>query len=486
MTDKLTNKKTLVILLNVVLFTKCGDTATEDKTNDYDPLNVLFITADDMNYNSIGCYGSDVENISPNLDRLAGQGMMFTNAYVNIAVCQPVRQSMMTGRYPHNNGALGFDPIDMDVPTLQEQLNRVGYLNGIMGKERHYQPTEKYCWDYYVTERDLASGLGIGRCPDLYYEFALEFFNRAASQNRPFFLSANAHDPHRPFAGSEQEMRAWGEDLPVFRREILPEEVTVPGFLPDLPEIRLEIAEYYTSVYRMDEVVGAVLQALDDSGLSDNTIVMFISDHGMPLPFAKSNVYLNSNKTPWIVRWPGKIEEGSVDTTHFISTIDFMPTILHALRLPLVPDMDGRSFLPLLEGKSQNNRDMVFTQFHEIFARIDYSMRSIQEERYGYIVNFWSDGEHEIRGDAASGRTFRAMREAAPYDEQVAERLDMYVYRVPEELYNYRSDPDGLVNLIDDPAHTEEKERLKNLLYQQMSRTGDPLADEFEERFLVN
>jgi len=251
MTNNLTNKKTLVILLNVVLFTKCGDTATENKTNDYDPPNVLFITADDMNYNSLGCYGSEVKNISPNLDRLSGQGIKFTNAYVNIAVCQPVRQSMMTGRYPHNNGALGFDPIDMDVPTLQEQLNRVGYLNGIMGKEKHYQPTEKYCWDYYVTEGDLASGLGIGRDPDLYYQYALEFFNRAASQNRPFFLSANAHDPHRPFAGSQQEMNAWGEDLPVFRRQILPEEVTVPGFLPDLPEIRLEIAEYYTSVYRL-------------------------------------------------------------------------------------------------------------------------------------------------------------------------------------------------------------------------------------------
>lgn len=476
----------LFVSVGSLLLTQWGDTATENKTNNDDSPNVLFITADDMNYDSIGSYGSDIENISPNLDRLAEQGLIFTNAFVNIAVCQPVRQSMMTGRYPHNNGALGFDPIDRDVPTLPEQLNKVDYMNGILGKEVHYQPTEKYYWDYYVTESDLASGSGIGRSPDLYYEYALEFFNRAASQNRPFFLSANAHDPHRPFAGSEQEMRAWGEDLPDVRRQILPEEVTVPGFLPDLPEIKLEIAEYYTSVYRMDEVVGAVLRALDDSGLSDNTIVMFISDHGMPLPFAKSNVYLNSNKTPWIVRWPGQIEAGGVDTSHFISTIDFMPTILHALRLPDVKDMDGRSFLPLLQGKSQDHRDMVFTQFHEIFAGIDYSMRSILDENYGYIVNFWSDGELEIRGDATSGRTFKAMEEAALHDEQVAERLNMYVYRVPEELYYYQSDPNGLDNLIDDPDHKEAKKRLKNLLYQEMRKTGDHLADEFEERFLLD
>jgi N-sulfoglucosamine sulfohydrolase len=457
---------------------------SEKKEAVYRPTNVLLITADDLNYNSVGVYGCKVSNISPHLDKLAEEGIRFTNAFVNIAVCQPSRQSILTGRYPHTNGALGFEPIDTSVATLPEQLKKVGYLNGILGKEIHLKPTEKFHWDYYIREGDLASGLGIGRDPDLYYHYALEFFNKSKKEDKPFFLMANSHDPHRPFAGSEQEKKQWGDDLPVATRTIHPDEVQVPEFLPDLPEIRREIAEYYTSVYRLDQTVGTLMQALDESGMAENTLVMFLSDNGMALPFGKSNCYLNSNKTPWIVKWPGKIPEGRVDSTHFISGIDFMPTILHALHLPTVPDMDGSSFLPVLKGKSQRNRTRVFTEFHKIFAGVDYSMRCVQEGDYGYIVNFWSDGEHKIRGDAASGRTYAAMQEAAPRDEAVAERLKMYEYRVPEELYDFARDPDGLTNLMDDPAYREVVDRLKGRLLREMKRTNDHLLPEFEAGFL--
>jgi N-sulfoglucosamine sulfohydrolase len=472
------------LLLTAFLFSNCNESQIDQI--EYQPVNVLLITADDLNYNSVGCYGCNIENITPNIDRLAQSGIRFTNAFVNIAVCQPSRQSIMTGRYPHNNGAPGFDPINADVATLQEQLKKAGYLNGILGKEIHLKPTERYCWDYYIKEGDLSSGLGIGRDPDLYYKYSLEFFKKSKREKKPFFLMANSHDPHRPFAGSDQEMRSWGADLPIHTRTISPDEVTVPDFLPDLPEIRLEIAEYYTSVFRLDQTVGAVLDALEKSGLAKNTMVIFISDNGMALPFAKSNCYLNSNKTPWIIRWPEKIAKGIVDSTHFISGIDFMPTILHALHLPDVTGMDGTSFLPLLKGKNQNYRKAVFTEYHRTYARIDYSMRCVQEETYGYIVNFWSDGEHEMRGDASSGRTFAAMKKAAPENDVVADRLNMYVYRVPEELYDFRSDPDGLVNLIDDPALKETRQRLKKLLHNEMKRTKDPLMDEFEESFLHN
>jgi len=472
------------LLLNIFLFSTCSHTKRDQE--EYSPVNVLLITADDLNYNSVGCYGCNIENITPNIDRLAQSGMRFTNAFVNIAVCQPSRQSIMTGRYPHNNGAPGFDPISPDVTTLQEQLRKAGYINGILGKEIHLKPTDRYCWDYYIREGDLSSGLGIGRDPDLYYKYSLEFFNKSKRENKPFFLMANSHDPHRPFAGSDQEMRSWGEDLPVFTRKILPEEVTVPDFLPDLPDVRLEIAEYYTSVFRLDQTVGAILNALEKSGLAKNTMVIFISDNGMALPFAKSNCYLNSNKTPWIMSWPEKIARGVVDTTHFISGIDFMPTILHALHLPDVPGMDGTSFLPLLQGKNQNYRKAVFTEYHRTYAGINYPMRCVQEETYGYIVNFWSDGKLETRGDASSGRTLAAMKKVAPEDNLVADRLNMYLYRVPEELYDFRTDPDGLVNLIDDPALKEVRQRLKKRLHNEMKRTNDPLAGEFETVFLLN
>jgi N-sulfoglucosamine sulfohydrolase len=465
-----------------VLFLACS---TPDNTSHvYRPTNVLLITADDLNYNSVGVYGCEIPGITPNLDKLAAGGIRFNHGYVNIAVCQPSRQSIMTGLYPRTNGSLGFQPINDDVTTLTEQLKQVGYMNGILGKEIHLRPTEKFFWDYFITEGDLASGLGIGRDPELFYKFTREFIQKADRDNKPFFLMANSHDPHRPFAGSEQEKNAWGADLPVFTRKITPEEVTVPGFLPDLPEVRLEIAEYYTSVYRLDQTVGAILRALEESGHWDNTLVMFLSDNGMPLPFAKSNCYLNSNKTPWIVSWPNQIKEGRVDDDHFISGIDFMPTVLHALRLPEVAQMDGRSFLPLLEGKTQSNRNVVFTEFHRIFAGIDYPMRGVQEGDFGYIVNFWSDGKHQIRGDAMGGRTYAAMKQGASSDSLVNGRLAFYEYRVPEELYDFSKDPDALHNLIDDPNYHEVKVRLKKILGRNMRETKDHLLGDFTELFL--
>lgn len=478
-------RKTIAIFTTLLCIGFLGGcNSKEEKPGTNGPLNVLLITADDLNYNSVGAYGNPIPNITPNIDRLAAQGILFNHAYVNIAVCQPSRQSIMTGRYPHRNGAPGFDPIDRDVSTLQEELNKVGYLNAIIGKEKHLKPMDKFYWDFCIREEDVASGLGIGRDPELYYKYASDFFSKAKQENKPFFLMANSHDPHRPFAGSDDEKRYWGENLPKFSRQIAEEEVSIPEFLVDLPEVRQEIAEYYTSVHRCDETVGAVLKALDDSGFSDNTIVMFISDNGMAVPFAKSNCYLNSNKTPWIVRWPGKVPAASVDSTHFISGIDYMPTILHALHLSKVPDMDGHSFLPVLKGLQQKQRKMVFTQFNKIFAGNEYPMRSVQDKRYGYIVNFWSDGDYQIRGDAMGGRTFKAMNEAALSNQALAKRVDLYKYRVPEELYDFKNDPDGLVNLIDDPEVQNEKKRLMDLLYSEMKRTDDPWQTDFKEKFM--
>lgn len=475
------NKTLTVISLLLLITSFSNQSDAEDAPK---PLNVLLITADDLNYNSVGCYGCKIPDITPNIDRLAKEGVRFTHGFVNIAVCQPCRQSIMTGRYPHHNGAPGFDPIAPDVPILQEQLNRAGYLNGILGKEKHLKPMERFCWDFCIKEGELASGLGIGRDPKLYYRYTSEFLAMAKRENKPFFLMANSHDPHRPFAGSDQEKRQWGKDLPKFTRQILPEDVTVPEFLFDLPEVRLEVAEYYTSVHRCDQTVGAILKALKDCGARENTLVMFLSDNGMSVPFAKSNCYLNSNKTPWIIRWPGHTQPGSVDNTHFISGIDYMPTILDALDLPEVPGMDGSSFLPILNGKPQLQRTVVFTEFNKIFAGTKFPMRCVQTERYGYIVNFWSDRDFRIRGESMSGRTFSAMNQAAQSKEEIAQRVDLYIFRVPEELYDFKADPDGLVNLIDNPDLQEEKERLKKLLHAEMKRSEDPLLGEFEERFM--
>ena len=435
--------------------------------------NVVLITADDMNWDAPGCFGGRTPDITPNIDRLASAGMRFKYAHITIAVCQPSRSVLMTGRYPHRNGAEGFQPIRRDVPTLQERLHQAGYLNGILGKVEHLAPIEKFKWDMV---RDFEE-LGCGRDPGLYHSFAKEFFRRAAREGRPFFLMANSHDPHRPFHGSLQEKRLFAEklkDIPAPSRVYLEDEVEVPGFLPDLPDVRKEIAQYYSSVRRCDDTVGAIMRALRESGQAENTLVMFLSDNGMALPFSKTNCYLHSTRTPWIVVWPGKIKAGVVDARHFISGIDFMPTVLDAAGLDAPEGMDGFSFLPVLLGREQAGRDKVFTQFHQTSARRRYPMRTVQDRRFGYIFNPWSDGKRVFKNGSQSGLTFKAMQAAARTDADIAARVKLFQYRVLEEFYDFEKDPDALHNLIDDPRYRSEVERLRNELLRWMERTGDP------------
>ena len=440
------------------------------------PWNVLMITADDMNWDTPGAFGGKVADITPNIDRLASEGMRFLRAHVTVAVCQPSRSVWMTGRYPHRNGAEGFQPIRPDVPTLQERLHPAGYLNGIMGKTEHLAPREKFCWDSFVT----AAELGQGRDPQLYYHHAKAFFQKAKAEGKPFFLMANSHDPHRPFAGSAQELKAFKKHLD-FTRQIKPEEAVVPGFLPDIPDVRKEVAEYLTSAHRCDQTVGQLLRALRESGFDSNTIVMFLSDNGMAFPFAKTNCYLNSTRTPWIVRWPGVVKPRSVDRDHFISGIDFTPTVLDALGLPPLPDVDGKSFVSLLKGGSDPGRDRVITVFHETSARQRYEMRCIQNRRYGYIFNAWSDGKRVFRNESQSGLTFNAMKAAAESDKAIAERVRMFLYRTPEEFYDFESDPDALDNLIAQPSLRKEIGHLRRELLAWMQAKGDPLEPIFRK-----
>jgi len=450
------------------------------RADDKPRLNVLLITADDMNCDSVGVYGSKTPDITPNIDRLAGEGMRFARAHVTIAVCQPCRSVLMTGRYPHRSGGEGFHRIrKTDVPTLWELLAKAGYRCGVLGKAGHSTPKATIKQDMYL---DMGQ-LGRGRDPALYHKHAKRFLADSAKAGRPFFLMANSHDPHRPFSGSDQEAR-WRKAGPVTppSRTYKPAEVATPGFLPDLPEVRREIAEYYSSVRRCDDTVGAVLRALSESGLADRTLVIFLSDHGMALPFAKTNCYLHSTRTPWMVRWPGRVKPGSVESEHFISGIDLMPTVLAAAGLPLPEGMDGRSFLPLLAGKKQAGRERVFTQFHQTSGRNRYPIRCVQDARFGYIFNAWSDGKCVFRNESQSGRTMKAMRAAAANDPQIAARVKHFLYRTVEELYDLKADPDALRNLIGDPKHRAEADRLRGELERWMQRTADPALEAFRNR----
>lgn len=465
------------------------------------PLNVLLMTADDMNYDTPGFTGNRLPDITPNLDRLAREGLFIVNAHVAVAVCQPSRECLMTGRYPHHNGAVGFYPVRNDVPTLMELLKAAGYRIGILGKVEHLKPDEKFPWDF---KREQAE-LGAGRDPARYGRFAREFLAQAKAAGKPFFLMANSHDPHRPWAGSEQERdraakggkqgkqkagkaKAGSDDelgggtYPAPSRVYRPEEITVPDFLPNLPEVRTEMAQYYSSAHRCDESLGEVLRALEEAGLKETTLVMFLSDNGISMPFAKSNCYFSSTRTPWLVRWPGKVKPGSVDARNFISGIDFMPTILEATGVAAPADMDGRSFLPLLTGEARSGHDHVFTCYNESSGRNAYPMRCLQTRRFGYIYNAWSDGKTAYRSEAMNGATFPAMKEAAASNQDVAARVELLVHRVPEELYDFEKDPSALNNLANDPAHFEQLRKMRAQMRAWMEETADPLLADYRTK----
>ena len=367
---------------------------------------------------------------------------------------------------------------------MQESLKSAGYLNGSIGKTRHLQPVERFDWDLGPDAGNPGEGiwmhhLGNGRDVELYKSYMTEFLQLAKKKGQPFWLMLNTHDPHKPFYGDGGDEF----DYPV-SRIYSSEEIEVPGFLPDLPEVREELARYYTSVRRADDIVGAILKILEDEGFLENTLVMFISDNGSSFPFSKANVYLNSTKTPWIIRWPGRTKPGTVDTTHFISGIDYMPTVLEAAGLQQVESMDGASFLTLLQGEKQDWRTSVFTEINTPFSGISLHMRAIQNEDFGYIYNpFFGHEKVDVEGN--DGPTWTAMVEAGKTDPAIQKRVDLFSNREPEELYHYKTDPDALNNLTGDPAYANVLADLRRELANEMVRTDDFMLEKFQREFGV-
>jgi len=436
-------------------------------------LNILFFTADDLHCDSLGCFAGKVPDLTPNLDAFAAQGLRFENAHVTVAICQPSRGVLATGRYGHNSGIMGFMHTERDIPTVMQTLRDAGYLTGILGKVGHSTPHAKYKWDFVHDQNEL----GRGRDPELYYKYCQEFLVRCRRENKPFYFMVNSHDPHRPYHIPGKPIKGAKEPSKTYR----PNEVDVPGFVPDLPGVREELSYYLNSVRRLDDTFAKTMQALKESGLEKNTLVMFLSDNGIAIPFAKCNTYLASTRTPWIVRWPGVVKAGTWDKIHFISGIDFFPTVLEATGLPIPKGLDGFSFLPLLKGSKQSGRNRVFTQIDMKAGGDAVPMRCVQDKNFGYIFNPWADGKFWYRNNN-EGLTMKAMVQAAKTDSQAAQRVNMFRYRSAQELYDLNNDPDCLNNLVDKPEFKSKLRNMQSLLYDWMKKTKDPLRKAFENR----
>jgi N-sulfoglucosamine sulfohydrolase len=456
--------------------------------------NIVVFTVDDMDITSLNCYGNPLPGLTPNMDRLAAQGMQFLHAHVNSPICMPCRQSMMTGLHPHRNGSFGFIEVQKGAcPSLSGMLTENGYYTASIGKGRDYKA---FAWDY------IKDGLGgndgwYNRNPEGFYKESKTAIAAAKKAGKPFYIGVNTSDPHRPFPGSEQE-REFIEKLrqkfpdapafPVMHPVCSEEEVPLLPYLPDLPDIRKETVQYLTAVKRGDESLGRILDLLDEEGLTENTLFVFFSDHDAAMPTAKQNCYNHSSRVPLIIRWPGRIKPDSVDAEHMVSTLDLMPTILDAAGLPVPERQDGRSLLSILQGEQQAGRDFVFTTYNYIQPGMqEFPMRAVHTKEWSYVFNPWSNGAKKRQlGDGRptenqSGLTFAAMQTAALTDLAMKERVDYILLRRRDELFDLRKDPYSFTNLAESPEHKAQLEQMKKLMEQEMARTEDPLLKSLQK-----
>jgi N-sulfoglucosamine sulfohydrolase len=443
--------------------------------------NLLLITVDDMSADSLGAFGCKLADTSPHIDRLAAQGMRFDYAHVVVGNCMPSRNVMWSGRYPHNNGVEGFYQVkEAKHPHLVDVMKAAGYFTGIRHKISHSTPYTPYGWD---VELDTAPDGKKRHVKDAksYGESTAQGIRMAKEAGKPFCLVMNVADPHKPFYAEGNR----GQTVPdphVPSRVFTPEEVPVPGFLFDDPVVRKELAHYYSSVRRADDCVGEIIQALDASGERRNTVIMFLSDHGMPLPFAKTQVYHHSSNTPLFFLWPGVTKPGAVDREHMVSAVDFLPTLLDIAGVKHPSGMDGRSFAPLLRGEKQSGRDFVVKEYNENAGGSRDPMRALQTKEFLYIYNPWSNGKRVMATATTGTSTYRRMAELAKTDTAIAARHHLYQHRVVEELYAIDKDPDALHNLINSPAHADALNRLRSQLDQWMIQTKDPMLEVFRKR----
>lgn len=417
--------------------------------NDEAPPNVLLIHTHDLGQ-YLGCYGVDIE--TPELDAIAESGVRFENAVCTAPQCSPSRGSLMTGMYPHRNGLMGLAhlgwELDTDTETLPMLLRDAGYTTFLFGVQHETSYPDRLGYDHRETDDTRAADLGET------VESFLE--DRADESDTPFFASVGFDEPHR--LGRES---AFGFDDPRYDTED-PDNVSPPGYLPDQPPVREEIAGFRGMVRAVDESVGRICDRLASTGLAEETLVIFTTDHGIAFPRAKGMLYEAGIETALLIRHP-QLPTGEV-REELISNIDLLPTLLEFAGASPPTEIDGRSFAPLLRGASYVRREQVFLEetFHDKYNPV----RGIRTEQYKYIRNVGSLPLVYLPLDILHSKSGRTLYERYYLEE-----------RPEEELYDLNADPHEETNLIDDPAHRETADRLREQLDDWLQRTDDPVLD---------
>ena len=437
--------------------------------------NVVLIVSDDHGLETLGCYGNPVIK-TPNLDALAAEGVRFTNAFCTTASCSASRSVILSGMYNHANGQYGHQHsyhhfISFEnIKTLPVLLTEAGYRTGRIGKY-HVAPEDVYKFDVALP--------GNSRSPVQMAQNCRDFVG--ASDGKPFFLYFCMSDPHRG-GGVADELpgkpdrfgnKAKGGYPGVKEVKYEPNDVIVPPFLPDTPECRAELAQYYQSVSRVDQGVGKLLDVLKQTGKYENTVIIYISDNGVAFPGAKTTLYEPGMNLPCIVRQPGQRKKGFACDA-LINFADLAPTIADfAQTLSGNNSFQGRSFKSVLEQEHPKGWDVTYAShtFHEI--TMYYPMRVVRQRRYKLIWNIAHRLDYPFASDLWAASTWQATIKAGKkyYGKRTVEA---YLHRPKFELYDLQNDPHEVKNLADDPKHEKVLAELKAELKAFQKRTNDP------------
>ena len=435
--------------------------------------NVLLLIADDMGLTA-GCYGDSVAK-TPNVDALAKTGTRFTHGFASVASCSPSRATILTGMPTHQCGQYGLAHAThnahsfRNVKGLPALLGPAGYRSGVIAK-LHVQPKEVYPFDAELP--------GNGRNPMQIAEQARKFL--AETGDKPFFLLVGFTDPHRAAQGFANDVK-YPAEVPAIKFDA--SKVPVPYHLPDTDEVRAELAEYYQSVARLDHGVGMVMKELENAKQLDNTLVIFLSDNGIPFPGAKTTLYDSGVHLPLIIRKPG--QKAGVVCSAMASWTDVTPTILDWCGVKPAPvgkkdaPLPGRSLLPLLEKEKVDGWDMVFGshQYHEV--TMYYPMRMVRSRTHKYVVNLAHPLEYPHASDLWGSDTWQGILKRG--DKFMGKReVSAFLKRPKEELYDLTKDPNELNNLLADPKWRDAPANEtvyavhKNWLEDWRKKTNDP------------
>lgn len=433
--------------------------------------NVLLFISDDVSWNDHGCYGNKAAR-TPVIDRLAANGMRFDQAFLTASSCSPSRSSVITGRYPHNNGKAAelHQPISANLAWFPAMLKHAGYYTVLSGKNhmtvgRSPQgvPASKFNKAWHHTSNGRAKGNTGGHA-----DWVKEVKDRP--RDKPFFFWFAATDAHRGWNGD----REWDEKRygPMHR----PEDVIVPPFLVDTPQTRQDLASYYNEVTRFDFFIGEVVKELKQQNALDNTLILVMADNGRPFPRAKTRLHDSGMKTPLVAHWPKTIKPRGVSSS-LVSVIDIAPTILQAAGVKPAASMQGVSFEPILKNPNATTRKFAFSEhnWHDYEAH----GRSVRSDGFLLIRNFrpqlaWQGPADSVR--SPSHQDLLARQKAGKLTPAQAETL--LAPRPEVELYHTATDPHQLQNLAGKPKYAAVQKRLAKKLKQWMDETRDSVPDD--------